>query len=156
MELGMTVTVTRGPLHFEDLHPLRFEDLCLGLMYRLRRWHQLEHVGRAGADGGVDIVATELLDDGVLRRWGVQCRQYSKSPASVLKKALDDVLAGSGDIVDVVLVVVACSPSRKAREALVAYAKKRGVNDVRLWSASELEASLYSDRSDLLLHSHRG
>lgn len=35
------VTRTINQLHFEDLDPIRFEELILAMVYRMRRWDKL-------------------------------------------------------------------------------------------------------------------
>ena len=57
----MPVTRTFAKLPFGELDPRRFEDLCLSIIYRMRRWEKIEHFGRTGNDDAVDINAVELL-----------------------------------------------------------------------------------------------
>ena len=40
------VTRTINQLHFEDLDPIRFEELILAMVYRMRRWDKLDHFGK--------------------------------------------------------------------------------------------------------------
>jgi len=42
------VTRTINQLHFEDLDPIRFEELILSMVYRMRRWDKLDHFGKKG------------------------------------------------------------------------------------------------------------
>src|ERR1700677_3188777 len=102
-------SLTTNRLHFEDLAPERFEDLCLGLVHPLHPWVELRHPGRQGADAGVDIFAKERVEDGVERVWLIQCRRSSRAAQKVLKKAVDDALAKVQSPPDVLLVVVACN-----------------------------------------------
>ena len=51
---------TTNRLHFDDLDPRRFEDLCHSIIYPLRDWKEMSHPGRSGSDEGIDIVATEI------------------------------------------------------------------------------------------------
>lgn len=67
------ITRTYGPLHFTDLEPGRFEVLTLQIIYRMRRWEQLDHFGIAGSDDGIDINAVELLENGKRNRHHFQC-----------------------------------------------------------------------------------
>lgn len=60
----MKTTRTNGRLHFEDLDPMRFEDLALSMVYRLNRWEVIHHFGRSGNDDGIDIQAVEELENG--------------------------------------------------------------------------------------------
>jgi Restriction endonuclease len=143
-------TRTTNRLHFTDLSHTRFEDLAMQLVYRLHRWEQIHHDGRAGSDDGVDIRAVERLDDESLRQWFVQCRRYKKASAATFKKAVDDALEKAKQPPDVLLTVVACDVSMKARADYESYATEKGVETPQLWAASTLETRLYSDHRDLL------
>lgn len=143
-------TRTTNPLPFIDLEPSRFEDLCLNLLYPMHPWKEIRHYGRGGGDGGIDIHAIEELEDGAHRNWFVQCRRYSKASKATLKTAVNDALAQCENVPDVLLVVVACNPTRKAQEGYQDHALSRGVETAMLWRASELEAKLYAERKDLL------
>lgn len=143
-------TRTIGRLHFSDLSPSRFEDLCHALLYPLNPWVEIRLYGQSGADGGIDILAREQLDNGKQRVWAVQCRRYKNASLSDLKKAGDDALKGLADLPDVLLVVVACDVRRAAHEAFIKHALAKGVNMPLLWTASNLETRLYCDRKDLL------
>src|SRR4051812_3933520 len=83
---------TINRLHFSDLDPARFEDLCLNLIYTLRECSDIRHYGRTGDDGGVDIYAVEKLVDGATAYWYVQCRRYAKATKATLIKAASDAL----------------------------------------------------------------
>jgi hypothetical protein len=143
------VTRTTNKLHFTDLDHARFEDLSVNLLYGSRTWEELQHHGRAGADGGTDVYGVELAA-GVRRRWIAQCRRYGRASAATLKNAVDDALDGQPTVPDVLLVVVACDVSRSASDAFKKYATEKGVAMPLVWSASILEAMLYADRPDLL------
>ncbi len=142
-------TRTTNRLHFTDLDPTRFEDLCLALVYPLHPWVEIQHYGRLGSDGGVDI-AQEQLDDESVRRWYVQCRRYSRATKASLEKAVDDALAKAPEVPQVLVVVVACDIRRDAHEEYKKYALGKGVSTPMLWTASLLEARLYAERNDLL------
>lgn len=143
-------TSTTNRLHFTDLAPARFEDLCLNLMYRLHAWKEIRHYGRTGTDGGIDILAVNVLEDGTPENWYIQCRRYAKASKATLIQAVNDVLATADALPDVVLVVLACDVQRSSHEAFIQYAYEQGVNRPLLWTQSILEARLYSDRPDLL------
>lgn len=146
----MKVTTTINRLHFGDLDPMRFEDLCLALIYGLHPWLDIRHYGRSGSENGVDIYARERLEDGAEREWLVQCRRYKKATKATFKKAVDDALAQAQKAPDVLLVVVACDVSRTAHESYDTYASKRGIATPLLWTASVIEARLHAERRDLL------
>lgn len=141
---------TTNRLHFTDMDPTRFEDLCLALIFPLRPWSDIRHYGRRGGDGGVDILAKEGIEDATDIEWFIQCRRYSKATKSTVKKAVDDALAKVTHAPDVLLVVLACDVSRTAHEAYASYASSRGVSTPLLWTASILEAQLHAERRDLL------
>lgn len=143
-------TRTINRIHFEDLHDRRFEDLCLQLVYRSSTWLDIYHDGRVGSDEGVDIRSTELLENGAQRNWFVQCRRYRKAAKAELKKAVDDTLEKVEILPDILLVIVACDVSLNARTAYEKYARDNGIITPKLWTASILEAKLYSDFPDLL------
>src|SRR4051794_2625005 len=120
-------TRTTNPLHFEDLDPKRFEDLSFQMVYRLAtRWDAFNHYGAAGDDDGIDIHAVETLDDGQKRTWHIQCKRYQKINASDLKSIVDKILKAEKVPPDVLLVTLACNPSKKAIEAFTQYANSKG------------------------------
>ena len=67
-------TKTINRLHFSDLDPLRFEDLCLNLVYRINTWKEINHFGRKGSDDGVDVFAIEKENQ---KKWSIQCKRYA-------------------------------------------------------------------------------
>lgn len=141
---------TINKLHFTDLDPTRFEDFCLALIFPLHPWEDIRHYGRTGGDGGVDIYAVEKLENDSRRIWFIQCRRYKSVTNSVLKKAVNDCINRLNGKPEVLLVVVAGDVRRKSHEYFVEYSKKIGVKTPLLWTASILEAKLYSERRDLL------
>lgn len=143
-------TRTTNRLHFADLAPQRFEDLCLGLIYGLLPWSDIRHYGRVGSDKGIDILARESLEDESERTWFVQCRRYKRAPKKTLTTAIDDTLAKLGTRPDVLLVIVSCDVSRQAQEGFDEHAHLRGIARAILWTESVLEAKLYAERRDLL------
>lgn len=143
-------TKTTNRIHFTDLDPMRFEDLALALVYPLHPWIEIRHYGRSGGDGGVDITAKELVENDQERIWSIQCRRYKSATEARLKKAVDDSLEKASTPPEVLLVVIACDSSRKAHEAYIEYAASKGVKTPLIWTASILEAQLYSKRRDLL------
>jgi hypothetical protein len=148
----MTAKPTRtiNRLHFSDLDPVRFEDLCLSLIYSLHPWNEVRHYGRKGSDGGVDIFAIENLEDSTQRKWLIQCKRFSKINQADLKKAVDKALKNEPDIPDVLLLIVSCDVGRKAHEAYIKHVESKGLAYAYLWSQSVIEAKLYSERPDLL------
>ncbi|NQT57442.1 MAG: restriction endonuclease [Bacteroidetes bacterium] len=141
---------TINRLHFEDLSPSRFEDLCLMIFYRLIRWENIEHLGRVGSDGGIDIRATERSEDDKLETWYVQCKRYKSISFGETKKVIDKIIKKNGRVPDKLLLIVACDVTKKCFDDFQQYAVKKRVKLALLWSASLLEAKLYSEHKDLL------
>ncbi len=143
-------TKTINRLHFEDIDPNRFEDLCFMLVYSLHPWKDIRGQGRSGSDAGVDIVATEHVEDIDTRTWYIQCKRYQKATASTLISAIKAGANNSNIIPDVFLLIVSCDISKKAQDAYFNTAKKLGIKTPLLWTAQTLESKLYNDRPDLL------
>jgi len=144
----MKPTRTTNRLHFEDLEPSRFEDLCLAMVYRMNRWVEINHYGRSGSDEGIDIHAVEELEDGKRKAWFIQCKRWKK----ITKKELKDVAdkAAQGHIPGVLLLVIACDIVKRNVEYFKAYANGKGIPTANIWTASILETKLYSEYHDLL------
>lgn len=106
------VTRTTNQLHFEDLDPIRFEELILAMAYKWRRWESINHFGKLGSDDGIDIEATENLYDRE-RMYIFQCKRYIKISQSQLKKIVDEFLSKNNLLPDVYVLVVSCSISKK-------------------------------------------
>lgn len=146
----MKTTVTIGKLHFDDLDPLRFEDLSLAMIYRLRRWSKIHHYGRKGSDDGIDIYSEEELENGAGKTWFIQCKRYISMKKSELKNAVDKAVAKNSIIPDVFLLVTACDITKPNIEFFIKYANEKGIKNPQLWTASIIEAKLYSENHDLL------
>lgn len=136
---------TTNKLHFEDLNPRRFEDLCLNIIYRLKNWESIKHYGATGKDDGIDIFAYEKIDD-IEIEWIVQCKRYK----SINKSQLKDVIDTINQVPDVFLLITACDISKNNQDFFEEYAKEKNVKKVEIWTQSILEAKLFSDYDDLL------
>lgn len=143
------VSRTINPLHFEDLEPRRFEDLALALIFRLRAWEDIHHDGRTGGDDGVDIRAIEKLPDATLRYWAAQCKRYQKFSTADAKDAIKEAIK-DGTIPDVLLLVIGCDVSLRARNSFETAASAAGIKTPVLWTSSKLQAMLYTEHQDLL------
>lgn len=146
----MKTTKTNGRLHFEDLDPLRFEDLSLSMVYRLNRWEEIHHFGRSGNDEGIDIQAVEELENGKRRTWFIQCKRYKNIANRGIKAFVDEIIKKSNTAPDILLLVVSCDLSKKTIEFYHRYAKEQGIPNPQVWSASVIEAKLYAEHHDLL------
>ncbi len=162
-----------NPLHFEDLSPQRFEDLTRNLIYDFRDWANIEAVGRAGADHGVDIRAVERVsqrstsevdgdDDPEVRpeierrEWIFQCKRHKRiGPKQVAEIAASDL--GRQPVPPYGYVLVAtCDFSHAARDAFREKMVEYGVREFYLWGKGELEDRLYQAKNDHLLFAYFG
>lgn len=137
---------TINRIHFTDLDPIRFEDLCMNIISRHRNWSQLNHYGRKGKDGGIDIVATEEISKN-LKTWHIQCKRYTEIRKRDLSNVVDNI---KGQIPDKLLLIIGCDLSRDLFEFFTDYCKNRGIDDSDIWTASNLESELYHKHKDLL------
>ena len=144
------ITRTYGPLHFTDLEPGRFEVLTLQIIYRMRRWEQLDHFGIAGSDDGIDINAVELLENGKRNRHHFQCKRYEKLSKKQLEKIVSSYMADNSQSADYYYLVCGCNPSKTAIDGFNKACEEAGIKHFTLWSASYLETLLYSDYHDIL------
>ncbi len=136
---------TTNKLHFEDLDPRRFEDLCLNIIYRLKNWENIKHYGATGKDDGIDIYVSEKIDDNEIK-WIVQCKRYK----SINKSQLKDVIDTIKQVPDIFLLITACDISKNNQDFFENYAKENKIKKVEIWTQSILEAKLFSDYNDLL------
>jgi len=143
-------TRTTNRLHFDDLDPRRFEDLGVGLVYRLRRWLAINHYGRSGTDEGIDIHAVEDLENGARRRWFIQCKRYQKLAKAELRAIVDSALERAETPPEVLLVIAGCAVSKTSHDDFQKYATTKGIGIPLIWDASVLEAKLYAEYHDLL------
>ncbi len=141
-------TRTTNRLHFADLDPLRFEDLCLNLVTRLDKWKEINHFGRKGSDNGVDIFAVKR-DNDIDQIWFIQCKRYLSITKADLTEIVDKVSVNPS-VPDKLLVIVSCDVNRTLFQYLKDYSMENGISDTELWTASTLEAKLYKDYNDLL------
>ncbi len=116
---------TLGKLHFEDLSPSRFEDLCLAMVYRLSRWSEIYHYGRKGNDDGIDIHAVEELENGNRRVWFIQCKRYMKITRSNLKTVVDEIIDREKVSPDILLLIVSCDVTKTNIEYLKVYSNSK-------------------------------
>ena len=146
----MKPTNTTNRIHFSDLDAIRFEDLCLSIVFGMHPWQDIRHYGRSGADGGIDIFGIEESDDSTIRNWSIQCKRYKSASLSDLKEAVDIILEKNDIVPDVLLLVVSCDLRKDVIESYMNYAVENSVKQPLIWTASILEATLYNSRKDLL------
>ena len=146
----MGVTRTYGQLHFLDLGWERFESLILGMVFKWRRWETINHTGVAGNDGGVDIEAVELLEDGRPCVYHFQCKRYRKLSVATIKKILNDYCDKNPIKADKYVLVTACPLSESCLNEFKIHAKPKGFASVAAWTKPELETMLFTQYYDLL------
>lgn len=141
-------TNTTNRLHFSDLDPLRFEDLCLNLISRAEIWKELNHFGRKGDDSGVDILGIKIVGE-LEKICHVQCKRYIKITKNDLQKVIAKI-ATNNSFPDKLLLIVSCDVSRNLNEYFKTYSKSVGIKESEIWTASIIEAKLYKEYQDLL------
>jgi len=147
----MSVTKTTNKIHFEDLDPLRFENLISCMVYRMAgRWQTIYPFGQKGIDDGIDIGAIELLENGKERTHHFQCKRYTKLSKAQLRKIIDDYLDKNYVIPDKYTLVTACDLSKKNIEDFQTYAISKGFKAVDIWTGTFIETKLYAEHHDLL------
>lgn len=144
------VTKTIGQLHFEDLDPIRFEELILSIVYRMRRWEKLDHFGKKGSDDGIDIRAVELLENGKRDTYHIQCKRYSKLSASQIRSIVKDYVSKNKEIPEFYILAVVCPLTKKQIEIFEECCEKAGFKSYTVWTGSRIEAMLYGSYQDLL------
>lgn len=144
------VTKTIGQLHFEDLDPIRFEELILSIVYRMRRWEKLNHFGKKGSDDGIDIRAVELLENGKRDIYHIQCKRYSKMTVTQIKSIVKDYVAKNKEVPDFYILAVSCPLTKKQVEIFEKFCDENGFKSCRVWTGSVIEAMLYGSYQDLL------
>lgn len=149
-ETSSMVTRTTNQLHFEDLDPIRFEELILSMVYRMRKWDRLDHYGKKGSDDGLDISAVETLENGKRNTYHFQCKRYQKMSNHILRRIVDDYISKNDDVPDIYILVVSCTLTKKQIDYFESYCSNHGFMMVNIWTNSIIEAMLYSEYPDLL------
>jgi hypothetical protein len=144
------VTRTINRIHFNDLDPIRFEELVLSMVYRSQRWIKINHFGEKGSDSGIDIEAVEELENGKFRKFIYQCKRYDSINWSKLSAIGIDFFKKNGKIPDVYILVISCPVSKMNIEKFEEFMNKKGISSVSVWTRSLLETKLYSEFHDLL------
>lgn len=145
----MKIQKTTNPIHFEDLNPMRFEDLAFNILYRNKNWHSLDHLGRSGNDGGIDIEGIEVVSDTNSKRWLVQCKRYQKFTPSEAEKVVRELRERNPEIANLLL-VISCPFSKTGHDRLAQLRAELGLKELIVWTNSNLEAELYHKHPDLL------
>jgi hypothetical protein len=146
----MKPTKTINRIHFEDLSPSRFEDLCEALVYRTNRWLEMNHIGRMGKDGGIDIQSVQELESGAKRTWYIQCKRYKSLTRKDFKEMVEVFRKRKIPAPDVFLVVVSCDVSKLNIDYYRELATQNGIANPIIWFASTIETKLFTENHDLL------
>jgi hypothetical protein len=141
-----TPTRTTNKIHFTDLDPIRFEDLCMNIIQRIKNWAELRHYGRKGNDNGIDIWATDENSE----IWYFQCKRYSTINASDILEIISKVIEENKVPPTNLVLFTACDVSKTHHELFIEEAKKNGIFKSKIWTASVIESELYSNFHDLL------
>lgn len=173
----MAVSRTVNPLHFEDLEPHRFEDLIRQLLYDFRQWHSIEAIGRLGSDEGMDIRATERINqqedvdieseeeeeansekDAAFqeRTWITQCKREKSIGPKKIKTIVQNGLSNL-EIKPYGYILAAASDfSKVSRDAFREEMLKYGIQEYYLWGKAEIEDFLFLPKNDHLLFAYFG
>lgn len=122
----------------------------MSIVYRFQRWAEIRHYGRSGSDDGIDIFASDLLENGKRRTWAIQCKRYLDISLSEIKKAIDKVVGKNEVQPDMFLLITSSNLRKEKIEKTVEYAVGEGFQTATVITGSVLEAELYSRHHDLL------
>jgi len=106
---------TQFRLPFTQLEDLRFEDLCLRVMVQEYNLQRTQHPGRAGSDGGGDILGFFIKNE-PKTHCAVQCKRYEKIAPGDLLKALEEFHKGYPNFKGQFWIITSAVPSKKARD----------------------------------------
>ena len=72
-------------------------------------------------------MARETLENDQERRWFVQCRRYQRGSQRTLCQAVDDAIAKTDSVPDVLLVVLGCDVRKNAQDGLIDTPEGKGL-----------------------------
>ena len=145
-------TKTTNRLHFEDLEPHRFEDLCSEILQKDRNWKKFYPFGRKGTDDGLDIFCEDVNG----HKWFCQCKRYKEISSNDIMNIIDKIVTKNDNVDNgTILLIVACNVSKRSIKYFEDYASKNHFSDAIIWTASYLEAILYN-KYDYLLNKYFG
>lgn len=132
---------TVRPVHFEDFSGSDFERLVFA--YHLRDgWTDLAWYGQTGSDQGRDIIGTQPFDDRPHQRTVIQCVNRKSLTQAKAEHDMESAVAAPTGAPDAFKFVCRAAISAERRDAVKAVARKLGVNNVIIWSATEFEEQL--------------
>ena len=148
MVQNMFQTTTNGILHFEDLEPKIFEEMCYNILETSGLYTDFRPYGTKGADEGVDILCVEKASQ---LRYFVQCKRYKRLSTSDLYKIVDRISEGRNDIKgQVLLVMTSCDVTKKAYENYESYAIAKGFSKAKIIGRVLLDSRLHTDEYRLI------
>lgn len=170
------ISRTYWPIHFEDLEPHRFEDLCRELIYDYKEWYSIEATWRWWSDDWFDVRGYEkkyeivdkeqnesVLDEGDVAQesyidkwnlWMIQCKRERSITAAKIKKILEDV-----DELNPPYWYILIAPvdfTKKSYDAFTDGLRKKWVKEFYLWWKADLEHMLYLPKNDHILFAFFG
>ncbi len=143
----MNPTKTTNRLHFEDLDPHRFEDLCYELLKRLHTWKRLDPIGAMGSDGGIDIAGVTSEDI----PFYCQVKRYQRLEPKDIKNIIDKIVEENQLKTNATVVIMtACDISATCFDIFYRYSKEKGFSKAEIYPAKKIETMLYSDYPNIL------
>ncbi|WEA00706.1 restriction endonuclease [Mucilaginibacter sp. SJ] len=143
MSKNLHPTKTTNRLHFSDLDPLRFEEICYMLLSNMYKWKELEHIGKTGADGGIDIRG--VVQEGIREKtWAIQCKRHVQVSSGELEEMVQKVLQNSV-MPDKILLILSCDLSKKKHDLIKSYSTNLNVPELEIWTSITLETHLYAN-----------
>jgi len=139
-------TKTTNRIHFSDLDPIRFEDLCLNIIQRQKEWIDLRHYGRQGKDNGIDILGVDENSE----NWYFQCKRYIKIGLNDVISVVNKIKDSKDTLPEHIVLFVSCDVSKSHYEKFIHYSKEIGINSAQIWTSSKIESILYKSHHDLL------
>jgi len=140
-------TKTTNRLHFEDLDPFRFEDLCRELLDVMYSWNRLDSIGGEGADDGVDIFGITTSGEPCY----CQVKRYKElGPAKI--EGIVNSIVKNNEIEEnaCIILMTACDLSKKGYDSFYNTAERAGFKRQQILTAKSIETLLYNKYPHLL------
>ena len=137
-------TKTINRLHFEDLDPHRFEDMCFEIVKeKLPNWY-CRNFGRSGSDEGIDIQATSN-DNGKETIWVFQCKRHKNQ----LTIEIDNYIQKHEKLPDKYIFMLGRPISKAIENDIQKYAKQKEIS-IEIWDSTTLESLLFNNYPGIL------
>ncbi|MEI8202455.1 MAG: restriction endonuclease [Bacteroidota bacterium] len=148
----MKPTRTINRIHFSDLDPMRFEELCYDIINNQREWKNLNHVGRKGNDRGIDIIGKDAKND----IWYFQCKRYAKITINEIKNIVDKIKSSNEKYPDYLELFISCDISIRQLEKFKEFSNELKLKSCRIWDITSIESFLYKEEHNKLLYKYFG